>query len=605
MSWGPQGATVVAGRRGPLRPRVSSLGLDRLGQARPGAPRTPVRGPVALRRPALDRAGRRQHDVHAGSGRPDRRLLRRGNVRTIHRVLAGYAMVAISTLSDIIVVPQESLARLTPLPTRPDEEHADLEGAALQFLGSGEARPLPYGVRTSRSRSRGCWRGTRTPRTALVVGREAFRRGFYLLDTAPAGRRGRRRGTSARRRGSRTGRSRSTTRSSSRPLRACSRGSSGDLVRLRAAGRRARAGGTDRLDPLTGGTLRLGILAAMNVSVVGAGRVGTAMAVLLGRAGHRIVAVAGRGPTRDRASRFLSDVPFLDPADAARAGELVLIGVPDDDISRDRRTDRRSGRVPLRAVGGPPVGGIGPRRPRARASGRCPAARDPSAADVPRRRRRPRTHPRVRHGRHRRGRRGLHARGAHRRRPHGPAVPAGRRHAAAVSRGRRLRLELPHRDERRSPRICSGVRVCPIRWARCSRCSARAWTTWSGLGAAEALTGPAVRGDADDDRAQPRRAARCERRTRSRRTSCSAAPRSSSRPGPAACRRIGARRSKRCSRDGADPHRRRPHGGGRCAPFRGRRRRPRADDGGAARRACVVDPPRPERTGRRSSCRSS
>jgi predicted short-subunit dehydrogenase-like oxidoreductase (DUF2520 family) len=70
----------------------------------------------------------------------------------------------------------------------------------------------------------------------------------------------------------------------------------------------------------------------MNVSVVGAGRVGTAMAVLLGRAGHRIVAVSGRGATRDRASRFLSDVPFLDPIDAARAGELVLIGVPDDEI---------------------------------------------------------------------------------------------------------------------------------------------------------------------------------------------------------------------------------------------------------------------------------
>jgi predicted short-subunit dehydrogenase-like oxidoreductase (DUF2520 family) len=70
----------------------------------------------------------------------------------------------------------------------------------------------------------------------------------------------------------------------------------------------------------------------MNVSVVGAGRVGTAMAVLLGRAGHRIVGVSGRGPTRDRASRFLSDVPFLEPADAARAGDLVLIGVPDDTI---------------------------------------------------------------------------------------------------------------------------------------------------------------------------------------------------------------------------------------------------------------------------------
>lgn len=70
----------------------------------------------------------------------------------------------------------------------------------------------------------------------------------------------------------------------------------------------------------------------MNVAIVGAGRVGTGMAVLLDRAGHRIVAVSGRGPTRDRASRFLPDVPFLEPAEAARAGELVVIGVPDDEI---------------------------------------------------------------------------------------------------------------------------------------------------------------------------------------------------------------------------------------------------------------------------------
>jgi predicted dinucleotide-binding enzyme len=65
----------------------------------------------------------------------------------------------------------------------------------------------------------------------------------------------------------------------------------------------------------------------MNISVVGAGRVGTAMAVLLGRAGHRIVAVSGRGPTRDRASRFLSDVPPRS-RDAARAGELVVSVFP-------------------------------------------------------------------------------------------------------------------------------------------------------------------------------------------------------------------------------------------------------------------------------------
>ncbi len=71
----------------------------------------------------------------------------------------------------------------------------------------------------------------------------------------------------------------------------------------------------------------------MNISVVGAGRVGTAMAVLLQRAGHRITAVSGREPSRDRAARFLPDVPFLDPTEACRAGELVLIGVPDDAIA--------------------------------------------------------------------------------------------------------------------------------------------------------------------------------------------------------------------------------------------------------------------------------
>jgi len=71
----------------------------------------------------------------------------------------------------------------------------------------------------------------------------------------------------------------------------------------------------------------------MDISVVGAGRVGTAMAVLLTRAGHRVVAVSGRAPTRDRAARSLPDVPFLDPAETCRAGDLVLIGVPDDRIA--------------------------------------------------------------------------------------------------------------------------------------------------------------------------------------------------------------------------------------------------------------------------------
>jgi predicted short-subunit dehydrogenase-like oxidoreductase (DUF2520 family) len=71
----------------------------------------------------------------------------------------------------------------------------------------------------------------------------------------------------------------------------------------------------------------------MDVSVVGAGRVGTALAVLLRRAGHRIAAVAGRDASRARARTWLPDVPFLPPDEAARRGEVVLLAVPDDAIA--------------------------------------------------------------------------------------------------------------------------------------------------------------------------------------------------------------------------------------------------------------------------------
>jgi predicted short-subunit dehydrogenase-like oxidoreductase (DUF2520 family) len=70
----------------------------------------------------------------------------------------------------------------------------------------------------------------------------------------------------------------------------------------------------------------------MKVAVIGAGRVGTAVAVLLDRAGHRIVGVSGRKGTRDRADAHLRGVPVLEPAAAAAAAEIVVIGTPDDAI---------------------------------------------------------------------------------------------------------------------------------------------------------------------------------------------------------------------------------------------------------------------------------
>lgn len=63
---------------------------------------------------------------------------------------------------------------------------------------------------------------------------------------------------------------------------------------------------------------------------MGAGRAGTAVAVLLQRAGHEIVAVSGREPTRERAARFLPGVAVVDPAAAPAGSDLVIIGLPDD-----------------------------------------------------------------------------------------------------------------------------------------------------------------------------------------------------------------------------------------------------------------------------------
>jgi predicted short-subunit dehydrogenase-like oxidoreductase (DUF2520 family) len=75
----------------------------------------------------------------------------------------------------------------------------------------------------------------------------------------------------------------------------------------------------------------------MRVSIVGAGRVGTGVGVLMIRAGHRVEAVSGRGPTRDRAARYLPGVAVREPAEAAAAAELVILGVPDDLIAPTTR----------------------------------------------------------------------------------------------------------------------------------------------------------------------------------------------------------------------------------------------------------------------------
>jgi predicted short-subunit dehydrogenase-like oxidoreductase (DUF2520 family) len=68
----------------------------------------------------------------------------------------------------------------------------------------------------------------------------------------------------------------------------------------------------------------------MDIAIVGAGTVGTAVGVAWADAGHRVVAVAGREETVSRAARWLPGVPVLPIAEAVSGAELVAIGVPDE-----------------------------------------------------------------------------------------------------------------------------------------------------------------------------------------------------------------------------------------------------------------------------------
>ncbi|MDT0381807.1 DUF2520 domain-containing protein [Streptomyces sp. DSM 42041] len=71
--------------------------------------------------------------------------------------------------------------------------------------------------------------------------------------------------------------------------------------------------------------------ARLTVGVVGAGRVGPALAAALRQAGHRPVAASGvSDASRRRAETLLPGVPLVDPGEVLARSDLVLLTVPDD-----------------------------------------------------------------------------------------------------------------------------------------------------------------------------------------------------------------------------------------------------------------------------------
>jgi predicted short-subunit dehydrogenase-like oxidoreductase (DUF2520 family) len=71
--------------------------------------------------------------------------------------------------------------------------------------------------------------------------------------------------------------------------------------------------------------------ARLRVGIVGAGRVGTALAVALGRAGHQIVAASAVSDASvRRVRRNLPGIAIMQPPEVVAAADLVLLTVPDD-----------------------------------------------------------------------------------------------------------------------------------------------------------------------------------------------------------------------------------------------------------------------------------
>jgi predicted short-subunit dehydrogenase-like oxidoreductase (DUF2520 family) len=74
--------------------------------------------------------------------------------------------------------------------------------------------------------------------------------------------------------------------------------------------------------------------AELGVGVVGAGRVGTALAAALRRSGHRIVAVSAvSAASLRRVGDILPGTPVRPPQDVVAAADLVLLTVPDDALA--------------------------------------------------------------------------------------------------------------------------------------------------------------------------------------------------------------------------------------------------------------------------------
>ncbi|MDP9101683.1 MAG: DUF2520 domain-containing protein [Actinomycetota bacterium] len=74
--------------------------------------------------------------------------------------------------------------------------------------------------------------------------------------------------------------------------------------------------------------------ARLTVGIIGTGRVGSVLGAALVRAGHSVAAASAvSDASRERAANLLPGVPLLRADAVARAGGMVLLAVPDDELA--------------------------------------------------------------------------------------------------------------------------------------------------------------------------------------------------------------------------------------------------------------------------------
>jgi hypothetical protein len=183
VSWGPGGATVIAGRRGPLQAgchrRVSIVWAKLVPALREQKYVAP-----ALCGDLLS-IGEGNSETLFTLKRHGRVGIYYAGIGRIHSVLQGSALVAVSGLSDLIVVEDRGLPPLGPLPFRPGQEYGDLQGVGLYFRGFGGPRPIPYVFAGQAFAIDRLLAWSPDASVALVEGRLGDQHGLYELDTAP------------------------------------------------------------------------------------------------------------------------------------------------------------------------------------------------------------------------------------------------------------------------------------------------------------------------------------------------------------------------------------------------------------------------------------